>query len=267
MDRNLTDKQTLLDRLFGLQKQRGYSNEQMADLIGFSRQTYGKVLAGESPAGDAFLWRALQFMVADAAQEGGADGRKAVIKRQTAETNIAVELGIDGRGRYQINTGVPMLNHLLSSFARHGLFDINITANGDNVHHIVEDVAICLGKVFGEALGEKRGIVRMAEMAVPMDEALASVAVDIGGRGYAVLELPLGDSDLDGLPADLLRHFLETFALEARLNLHATIARGSNNHHKAEALFKALGRALDAATRVDPRVAGELPTTKDYLEG
>ena len=127
-------------------------------------------------------------------------------------------------------------------------------------------VAICLGKAFGEALGEKRGIVRMGDAAVPMDDALAMVVVDIGGRGYTVLDLPFTDNDMTGFPTDLVRHFLESFALEARLNLHAKILYGTNDHHKAEALFKALGRALDVATRIDERISGELPSTKGLLE-
>ena len=131
---------------------------------------------------------------------------------------------------------------------------------------MVEDVALCLGRAFGEALGEKRGIVRMANALVPMDDALAMVAVDIGGRGYTVLELPFTDNDMAGFPTDLIRHFLESFASEARLNLHARILYGVNDHHKAEALFKALGKALDTATRIDERISGELPSTKDLLE-
>jgi imidazoleglycerol-phosphate dehydratase len=130
----------------------------------------------------------------------------------------------------------------------------------------VEDVAITLGKAFGEALGEKRGIVRMASAAVPMDETLVNVALDISGRGYAVLNLTFAGNDMPGFSPELVRHFLESFAIEARMNLHASIVCGSNDHHKAEALFKALGRALDAATRIDPRISGELPTTKGLLE-
>ena len=160
-----------------------------------------------------------------------------------------------------------MFDHLLAQLAQHGLFDIKISATGNDPHHLVDDVAICLGRAFGEALGEKRGIVRMANAAVPMDDALAMVAVDISGRGYTVLELPFSDNDMAGFPTDLIRHFFESFAIEARLNLHARIAYGTNDHHKAEALFKALGRALDTATRIDQRISGELPTTKEFLEG
>ena len=193
--------------------------------------------------------------------------RKSVVKRETKETNISLELDIDGRGRWEVNTGIRMFDHLLSQLAQHGLFDIKISATGVDPHHVVEDVAICLGKAFGEALGEKRGIVRMADSAVPMDDALAVVVVDLSGRGYHVLELPFSDNDMAGFPTDLVRHFLEAFAIEARLNLHARIACGTNDHHKAEALFKALGIALDKAARIDERLSGELPSTKEFLEG
>ncbi len=191
--------------------------------------------------------------------------RLATVKRETKETNISLELNIDGRGKSEINTGIPMLDHLLEQVARHGVFDIKLSAAGDDQHHLVEDVAICLGKALGEALGGKRGIIRMANATVPMDDALAMVAMDISGRGYTVLELPFSDNDMAGFPTDLVRHFLESFAIEARLNLHAKILYGTNDHHKVEALFKALGRALDMATRIDERIGGELPSTKGLL--
>ena len=193
--------------------------------------------------------------------------RTAVVKRETRETNINLELNIDGCGRDEMSTGIRMFDHLLAQLARHGVFDITISATGDDQHHLVEDVAICLGQALTQALGEKRSIVRMADATVPMDDALATVAVDIGGRGYTVLDLPFSDNDMTGLATDLIRHFLEAFASEARLNLHARIAYGTNDHHKAEALFKALGRALDKATRIDERRSGELPSTKEFLEG
>ncbi len=192
--------------------------------------------------------------------------RLSIFKRETKETNISLELDVDGSGKWETNTGIRMLDHLLAQLAQHGLFDIKISATGNDQHHLVEDVAICLGRAFGEALGEKRGIVRMADAAVPMDDALAIVAVDISGRAYTVLELPFNDSEIAGLEVDLIRHFLESFAVEARLNLHARFAYGTNDHHKAEALFKALGRALNTATRIDERIAGELPSTKGLLE-
>ena len=193
--------------------------------------------------------------------------RVSIIKRETKETNISLELDIDGGGKWDINTGIRMFDHLLAQLARHGVFDIKISATGNDQHHLVEDVGICLGKALGEALGEKRGIVRMADATVPMDDTLALVAVDIGGRGYTALDLPFTDNDMNGFATDLIRHFLESFAIEARLNLHAKILYGVNDHHKAEALFKALGRALDTATRIDERISGDLPSTKEFLEG
>jgi len=193
--------------------------------------------------------------------------RLTIVKRETRETNISLELNIDGSGKCEVNTGISMFDHLLEQVARHGVFDIKLSATGDDQHHLVEDVAICFGRALGEALGEKRGIVRMANATVPMDDALAMVAVDISGRGYTVLELPFSENDMAGFPTDLVRHFLESLATEARLNLHARVVYGVNDHHKAEALFKALGRALDTATRIDERIAGELPSTKKLLEG
>ncbi|MCL0091534.1 imidazoleglycerol-phosphate dehydratase HisB [Dehalococcoidales bacterium] len=188
--------------------------------------------------------------------------RTAIINRETKETKISLELNIDGSGKWQINTEIRFFDHLLAQLAQHGVFDIKISATGNDQHHLVEDVAICLGRTFSEALGEKQGIFRMANTVVPMDDALAMVAIDISGRGYTVLELPFSDKDISGLEVNLIRHFLETFAAEARLNLHAKIGYGINDHHKAEALFKALGKALDTATRIDERISGELPSTK-----
>lgn len=192
--------------------------------------------------------------------------RQSTVRRETKETSITLELNLDGSGKRTINTGIGMLDHLLAQLAQHGIFDIKISVTGNDQHHIVEDVAICLGKALGEALGEKRGIVRMGSALVPMDDVLALVAMDISGRGYTVLDLPFSDNDMAGFPTDLIRHFLESFATEARLNLHVKILYGVNDHHKAEAVFKALGRALDSATRIDERISGELPSTKELLE-
>ncbi|MFH0847403.1 MAG: imidazoleglycerol-phosphate dehydratase HisB [Chloroflexota bacterium] len=192
--------------------------------------------------------------------------RKAKVKRETKETKITLELNLDGTGKSEIKTGLAMLDHLLSQVARHGVFDIKLKASGDDPHHLIEDVALSLGKAFSQALGEKRGIVRMAHAVVPMDEALSTVVVDLSGRPYAVLELAFSRNDMAGFPTDLIRHFLESFASEAKMNLHARIDCGVNDHHRAESLFKALGRALDGATRIDPRIAGVLPTTKGMLE-
>jgi imidazoleglycerol-phosphate dehydratase len=193
--------------------------------------------------------------------------RKATVARETAETNIKVELNVDGNGQFQITTGIRMFDHLLSHIAQHGVFDIKISASGPDQHHVVEDVAISLGKAFNQALGKKQGIVRMAHAVVPMDEALAEVAVDIGGRVYSVIEADFNEASIGDLDADLVRHFLVSFASEARINLHAKVLSGINDHHKAEALFKALARALDTATQVDERIAGRIPSTKEVIEG
>ncbi len=195
--------------------------------------------------------------------------RTAKIIRKTKETNIKLELNLDGGGKCKIDTGVKMFDHLLSQVTKHSRFDMTLSATGDDEHHLIEDVAICFGQALREALGEKQGIVRMADASVPMDDALAMVVLDISGRGYAVMDLPFSRNskkwELLGFTPDLIRHFLESFALEARINLHAHVLYGENDHHKAEALFKALGRALDEATRIDERIKGELPSTKDLL--
>ncbi len=192
--------------------------------------------------------------------------RSATITRETTETKISIELLLDGTGKFDIKTGSKMFDHLLTQLARHGLFDIKIRASGWDQHHVVEDVSISLGKAFGEALGDKKGIDRMGHAFVPMDEALALVAVDIGGRGYAVVEVPFKRKKIGDLESDMVRHFLESFAIEAKMNIHAWVLAGINEHHKAEAMFKALGRALDAATKLDERIAGAVPSTKGLIE-
>lgn len=251
----------ILGKIVQLQNSRGYTDEQMAQKIGCSRPLYQRTRTGKVSVGGTFLRGAMKFLESEANNR-----RSAVINRDTSETNIALELNIDGTGKYEINTGINMFDHLMAQLAKHGMFDIRLTAAGDDTHHTVEDVAICLGKAFAEALAEKRGIVRMADVAVPMDETLASVALDISGRGYTVLDLSFAGNDMFGFSSDLIRHFLESFAYESRITLHTKILYGSNDHHKAEALFKALGKALDKATRIDPRISGELPTTKGYLQ-
>jgi len=193
--------------------------------------------------------------------------RKATVTRETAETNVRVELNVDGSGQFKITTGVRMFDHLLAQLAQHGVFDIKLSATGADQHHVVEDVAIALGKALNQAIGEKRGITRMAHAIVPMDEALAAVAVDIGGRTYNVTEASFSEANIGDLDADLVRHFLVSFASEARINLHAKVLTGINDHHKAEALFKALGRALDSATRIDERIIGRVPSTKEVIGG
>ena len=194
--------------------------------------------------------------------------RKSKQHRQTGETNVSVELTIDGQGRYEVDTGNGMFDHLLAQLSRHGLLDLNISAQGDTDvgwHHLVEDVGIALGRALKEAVGDAKGITRMAHAYVPLDEALALSVVDFGGRGYAVIDAELSDSDLGGLPANLVMHFLETLAREGSFNLHVRVLAGANNHHKAEAIFKSLARALRSALTHDQRLDGEIPSTKGSI--
>lgn len=195
--------------------------------------------------------------------------RQAEVTRSTQETWVEVHLDLDGSGQCQVQTGVGMLDHLLAAFARHGRFDLRVQAQGDlevDEHHTVEDVAITLGTALREALGQGHGIVRMGHALVPMDEALAQVAVDVGGRPYAVCRGEFGSDRIGSMDTDLVWHFLESLAANAHLCLHAAVLYGRDDHHKAEALFKALGRALDAATRPDPRLGGAPPSTKGAVE-
>ena len=194
--------------------------------------------------------------------------RQAAISRQTGETQVEVRVDIDGTGRHQIDTGLPFLDHMLAQIAVHGLFDLYILAKGDlhiDPHHTMEDVALTLGTAFQQALGDRKGIVRMASADCPMDEALAWVAVDFSGRPYCVFNAEWLAPTVGGLPVSLFQHFLESFALNARCNLHAAVRYGRDDHHKAEAIFKALARAMCAATRIDPRRAGQVPSSKGVL--
>jgi imidazoleglycerol-phosphate dehydratase len=194
--------------------------------------------------------------------------RTANVIRKTNETDITIELNVDGNGKHSINTGIGFLDHMLTHIAVHGLFDLTIHAQGDlqvDEHHTVEDVALVLGQAFAEALGDKNGIVRTAHAYVPMDETLAFVALDLSGRPYAVVDVEWTSPSVGGIAASLFAHFFESFAVMARCNLHARVLYGRDDHHKAEALFKALGRALDSATQLDPRRAGNIPSTKGSL--
>lgn len=194
--------------------------------------------------------------------------RSAQIHRQTAETNISVTLELDGRGTAKIDTGLGFLDHMLQQFAVHGLFDLTLRATGDlhvGPHHTVEDCALALGEAVDKALGRRQGIVRMGWAYVPMDEALAFVALDLSGRPYPVVDVDWHSPVVGGIPTSLFTHFLESFAVAARCNLHARVLYGRDDHHQAEALFKALGRALDAATRTDPRRGAAIPSTKGVL--
>ena len=193
--------------------------------------------------------------------------RIATVERKTKETDVRVTLNLDGTGTANITTSVPMLDHLLSHVAVHGLLDLEIRATGDlqiDAHHTVEDVAIVLGDALDRALGDKRGIARMGHAYVPMDDALAFVAIDLSGRAYAVIDAPLSAPMLGAMPTSLAAHFLETLATHARMNLHARVLYGRDDHHKAEALFKALGRALALAVAIDSRRVG-VASTKGTL--
>jgi len=184
--------------------------------------------------------------------------------RRTKETEVSVRLGLDGRGSVQVATGVPFLDHLLRALALHARFDLEVTARGDlevDAHHTVEDVALLLGETLAEALGDRAGIARLGDATVPLDESRAMVALDCGGRGYALVELPLRGPTIGSLPATLVPHFLETFAQRGGLTLHVT-AIGDDDHHLAEASFKALARALRQACAVDPALRGEVASTK-----
>ena len=195
--------------------------------------------------------------------------RVASIQRSTAETDISLTVNLDGQGRHDISTGNGMLDHLLRQLSRHGLIDITLSAKGDldvGWHHLVEDTAITLGRALHQALGEGRGIRRMAHAIVPLDETLAMVAVDLSGRGYACVDLGLKDEMVETLPGNLVEHFLESLAVEGRMNLHVQVMCGVNAHHKAEAVFKALARSLRQAVEMDPRSEGEVPSTKGTID-
>ncbi len=194
--------------------------------------------------------------------------RTASISRKTNETDIRIELNLDGSGQFQVNTGIGFLDHMLTHLAVHGLFDLTVKASGDlhiDVHHTIEDTALVLGSAFDQALGDRKGIVRMASCYAPMDESLAFVALDLSGRPYSVIEAEWGSAPVGRIPTSLFPHFLESFAITARCNLHARVLYGRDDHHKAEALFKALARALDAATAMDNRREGNIPSTKGSL--
>ena len=202
--------------------------------------------------------------------ENSATSRTAKIERKTSETDIKLTISLDGTGVYDVDTGNGFLDHMVSQISRHGLIDIDLKAKGDihvGWHHLVEDVAITLGRAFNEALGDARGIRRMGHAIVPLDETLAMVALDCSGRGYAVIDTTLDDIMVETLPGALVKHFLESFALEGKINLHAQIMAGVSPHHKAEALCKALARALRDALEPDPRSPSDIPSTKGTLSG
>ncbi|WP_226528827.1 imidazoleglycerol-phosphate dehydratase HisB [Metabacillus niabensis] len=194
--------------------------------------------------------------------------RTASIKRDTKETQISLSFSIDGTGQSSLKTDVPFMDHMLDLFTKHGQFDLSVDANGDveiDDHHTTEDIGICLGQAIREALGDKRGIKRYGSAFVPMDEALAQVVVDLSNRPHLEYRGELPSTKVGTFDTENVHEFLWKFALEARMNLHVIVHYGRNTHHIIEAIFKALARALDEATMVDPRMEGKLPSTKGML--
>lgn len=194
--------------------------------------------------------------------------RISTLHRRTNETDISLSLNLDGTGQHTIATGVGFLDHLLAHIAVHGLFDLTVHATGDlhiDPHHTIEDCALVLGQAFADALGDKKGLIRMGHAYVPMDEALAFVAIDLSGRPYAVVDAEWHSPAIGQFPTSLIPHFVESLAVTAKANVHARVLYGRDDHHQAEALFKALGRALDLATQIDARRAGVVPSTKGTL--
>lgn len=193
--------------------------------------------------------------------------RNASIERNTGETQIKLALDIDGEGTTTLDTGVPFMNHMLDLFAKHGQFDLSVQANGDtdvDDHHTTEDIGICLGQVVKEALGTKKGIKRYGNAFIPMDETLAQVVVDLSNRPHLEFRAEFPSQKVGTFDTELVHEFLWKFALEARMNLHVIVHYGHNTHHMIEAVFKALARALDDATMIDPRVKG-VPSSKGML--
>jgi imidazoleglycerol-phosphate dehydratase len=194
--------------------------------------------------------------------------RKANLHRKTAETEIRIALKIEGRGKYEISTGIRFLDHMLELFARHGAFDLKLAAVGDldvDQHHTVEDVGIALGEVFDRALGNRRGILRAGYFVMPMDETLGLASIDFGGRAVAVVDTKVRAARVGDLQVELVCDFFEGFARGARANVHARVLYGRSSHHKIEALFKAFARALRVACSRDRRLRRMLPSTKGLL--
>jgi imidazoleglycerol-phosphate dehydratase len=194
--------------------------------------------------------------------------RRALIDRRTTETQISLSLGLDGKGRYNVSTGIRFLDHMLELFARHGAFDLRVRATGDldvDQHHTVEDLGIALGEAVSKALGHRRGINRAGYFVMPMDETLAVAAVDLGGRPHTVVDLKVTASRVGDLQTELVCDFFEGFAIGARANIHLKVMYGRSSHHKIEAVFKAFARALRVACARDSRLAAMLPSTKGLL--
>jgi imidazoleglycerol-phosphate dehydratase len=210
--------------------------------------------------------RTMRIAAAKPGRLGDADGapaRSSTIERKTRETQISATLAIDGEGRGEIHTGVPFLDHMLESFARHGFFDLRVEAVGDlhiDDHHTVEDVGIVLGRAFRQALGDRSGIKRFGSATVPLDEALCTAVVDISGRSYLAYNVPIEQERVGTFQTMLLQDFMKALADEAGMNLHLNLHAGRNPHHIIEACFKALARAMDQATAIEPRLTGVLST-------
>jgi imidazoleglycerol-phosphate dehydratase len=216
--------------------------------------------------------KAPRLKVAAAAKPGARAGasaaRSATVERKTRETEVKVVLNLDGSGRSAIATGVPFLDHMLESFARHGFFDLEVRASGDlhiDEHHTVEDVGIVLGRAFRQALGDRAGIRRFGEAMVPLDEALCSAVVDISGRSYLAYNVPIVQERVGNFQTELVHDFMKAFSDEVGMNLHLTLIGGRNPHHVIEAAFKALARAMDRATAREPRAGGAALSTKGTL--
>jgi imidazoleglycerol-phosphate dehydratase len=193
--------------------------------------------------------------------------RKAKIGRRTTETDVAVELTLDGQGRYRVETGLPFFDHMLAQLAKHGLFNLTLRAKGDldvDPHHTMEDVGLALGEAFAQALGNRASIRRYGQATVPMDDALGWVAVDMSGRPYLAYRADGLTGKIGEFDAALLKEFFRAFATALKANVHIGVVYGENTHHMAESIFKATGRALDVATTLDPRVTG-IPSTKGRL--
>ena len=189
--------------------------------------------------------------------------RTATVERRTKETDIRLQLNVDGSGRYQVETGIPFLNHMLDIFTRHGFFDLTLKATGDldvDHHHTVEDVGLTLGQAFREALGDKAGIRRFGEAAVPLDEALVTTVVDLSGRPFFVYDVRIEQPKIGNFDVELIHDFLLALTNQAAMNLHVRMGSGRNPHHIVEATFKSLSRAMDLATQRDPRLSGVLST-------
>jgi imidazoleglycerol-phosphate dehydratase len=196
------------------------------------------------------------------------EGRQARMERKTKETEVVLQLHLDGTGSAKVQTPIPFFSHMLEAWSRHGLMDLTLEASGDvevDIHHTVEDVGIVLGQALRQALGDKKGIVRYGTAFVPMDEALVQASVDLSGRPFLVFAVPVARTRVSNFDLDMLQEFFRAFAFNAEITLHVTMHYGHNLHHISEAVFKAVGRALAEATRINPRIAGVLPSTKGVL--